>query len=143
MQEEFLSLVAEERRRGCTVFISSHELDEVQRVCDRVGIVRDGRLVAVERIADLLGRTRHRVEVELAAPDGFAELRALPGVSDLELDGARASFRFAGDPDPVVKALSHHTVLDLEVAHPTLEEVFLTYYHEGEEPVGGEEAGER
>jgi len=130
MQEEFLALVGEERARGATVFISSHELDEVERVCDRVGIVRGGRLIAVERIADLLGRTRHRVEVELERPDGFSELRALPGVSELEVDGARASFRFAGDPDPVVKALARHTVLDLEIAHPTLEEVFLTYYHE-------------
>jgi ABC-2 type transport system ATP-binding protein len=137
MQEEFLALVDEERSRGCTVFISSHELDEVERVCDRVGIVRGGRLIAVERIADLLGRTKHRVAVELAQPDGFAELRALPGVSDLEVDGTRASFRFAGDPDPVVKALARHTVVDLEVAHPTLEEVFLTYYHEEEAPAAG------
>ena len=56
MQEEFLALVAEERERGGTVFLSSHELDEVERVCDRVGIVRDGRLIAVERVADLLGK---------------------------------------------------------------------------------------
>jgi len=52
MQEEFMALVAEERERGCTVVLSSHELDEVERVCDRVGIVRTGKLIAVERVAD-------------------------------------------------------------------------------------------
>ena len=57
MQEEFLALVREERERGCAVFLSSHELDEVERVCDRVGIIRGGRLIAVERVADLLGKT--------------------------------------------------------------------------------------
>ena len=68
MQEEFLALVGEERERGCAVFVSSHELDEVERVCDRVGIVRDGRLIAVERIADLLGKAKRRVTLELAEP---------------------------------------------------------------------------
>jgi len=104
MQEEFLALVAEERERGCTVFLSSHELDEVERVCDRVGIVRAGRLVAVERVADLLAKTqrRDRVEVEFAEPVALADVRALPGV-------VGATF-----------------------AHATLEEVFLTYYGEGE-----------
>src|SRR5262249_1202561 len=85
MQEEFLTLVREERERGCTVLLSSHELDEVERVCDRVGIVRDGRLIAVERIKSLLGRARRRVTVELAeARDLAGELRAMPGVEDLQ-----------------------------------------------------------
>jgi ABC-2 type transport system ATP-binding protein len=104
MQEEFLALVAEERERGCTVFISSHELDEVQRVCDRVGIVRDGRLIAVERVAELLAKTQRRnlVEVEFAEPVELEDVRAMPGV------------------------------VGAEFAHSTLEEVFLTYYSEGE-----------
>jgi len=100
MQEEFLALVREERERGCAVFISSHELDEVERVCDRVGIIREGRLIAVERVDELLGKTagRQRVEVEFDAPVDLDDVRAIPGV-------VRAEF-----------------------AHPTLEEVFLTYY---------------
>jgi beta-exotoxin I transport system ATP-binding protein len=105
MQEEFLSLVREERERGCAVFLSSHELDEVERVCDRVGIIRGGRLIAVERVADLLGRTlrRSRVEVEFAEPADLEQVRAMPGV------------------------------VAAEYVHPTLEEVFLTYYEdEGE-----------
>jgi ABC-2 type transport system ATP-binding protein len=132
MQEEFLGLVAEERERGCAVFLSSHELDEVQRVCDRVGIVRGGRLIAVERIADLLGKARRRFAVELRDPEGLERLRGLPGVSELELAGDRATFTAAGDLDPVVRELAGHHVVDLEATHPSLEEVFLGYYDEGE-----------
>jgi ABC-2 type transport system ATP-binding protein len=132
MQQEFLALVAEERERGCAVFISSHELDEVQRVCDRVGIVREGKLIAVERMAELLGKACRKVTVRLAGPDGLENLRALPAVEDLQIEGDRATFTVAGDIDPVIKALSSHHVLDLEAAHPSLEEVFLAYYREKE-----------
>ncbi len=131
MQEEFLALVAEERERGCAVFISSHELDEVERVCDRVGIVRSGSLIAVERIADLLGKAKRLVEFELSGPADLEELRALPGVSDLEAGDGHVSFRIAGDLDRAVKAIARNHIVDLEVSHPTLEEVFLTYYEEG------------
>jgi ABC-2 type transport system ATP-binding protein len=130
MQEEFLELIGEERERGCAVFISSHDLDEVQRVCDRVGIVRGGRLIAIERMADLLGKARRQVTVRLADPGGLEALSRLPGVSDLELDGERASFKVAGELDPVVKALAAHHVIDLEAVHPSLEEVFLGFYRE-------------
>ena len=133
MQEEFLALVAEERERGCTVFVSSHELDEVERVCDRVGIVRDGRLVAVERIHDLLGKALRSASVELADPAALAaELRALAGVSDLQAADGKLSFKVSGDLDPVLKAIAAHHVTDMELARPSLEEVFLTFYGEGQ-----------
>ena len=132
MQEEFLDLVAEERDRGCAVFLSSHELDEVQRVCDRVGIVRGGRLIAVERIADLLGKARRRFTVELADPAGSERLRSLPSVADFAVVDGRVSFSAGGDLDAVVRELADHHVVDLEATHPSLEEVFLGYYDEGE-----------
>ena len=100
MQEEFLALVGEERERGATVFLSSHELDEVERICDRVGIVREGRLIAVERVPDLLGRARRKVTVRLADPGGFDDLRRLPGVVDAKAADGELTFRFAGDLDP-------------------------------------------
>lgn len=128
MQEEFLALVREERERGCAVFLSSHELDEVERVCDRVGIIREGRLAAVERVSDLLGKTPRRVSVEFAEPVDLAELRGFPGVSDLQAGDGHVSFKVAGDIDPVLKAIARHTVVDFELARPTLEEIFLTYY---------------
>jgi ABC-2 type transport system ATP-binding protein len=132
MQEEFLALVAEERERGCTVLLSSHELDEVERVCDRVGIVREGKLIAVERIDKLLGKARRTVNLELENPADLADLRALPGVSELNVADGKVSFKVSGELDPVVKAIARRHVLDLELTHPTLEEIFLTYYGEGE-----------
>jgi ABC-2 type transport system ATP-binding protein len=128
MQEEFLALVRQESERGCAVFLSSHELDEVERVCGRVGIIREGRLVAVERVSDLREKTPRRVSVEFADAVDLAGLRELPGVSELERDGHRVSFRITGEIDPVIRVIARHTVIDLEFAHPTLEEIFLTYY---------------
>ena len=128
MQEEFLDLVREERDGGASVFLSSHELDEVQRVCDRVGVIREGRLVAVEDVSALRGRSYRHVEIEFAAPVDAAEFRRLPGVSELVAQDNRVSFRIEGDVDPVVKAAARHSVRDLEVTRPSLEEVFLTFY---------------
>ena len=130
MQEEFLALVREERERGCAVFLSSHELDEVERVCDRVGVIRDGTLIAVERVADLLAKTPRKASIEFSETVDVNELRGLPGVSDLAADGRKVEFRVAGDIDPVIKAIAAHHVTDFELAHPTLEEVFLGYYQD-------------
>jgi ABC-2 type transport system ATP-binding protein len=130
MQEEFLAMVAEQRERGRTVFLSSHELDEVERVCDRVGIIREGRLIAVERVAELISKTKRRVSVEFSTPVILEEMARLPGVSDLEGSGSRLSFLVAGDLNPTLAALARHVVADLEIAHPSLEEVFLTYYRD-------------
>jgi ABC-2 type transport system ATP-binding protein len=131
MQEEFLALVAEERERGCAVFISSHELDEVERVCDRVGIVRAGRVVAVERVADLLGRARRTVTVSCRDRGIVDELRDTAGVGDVAVLDGKATFTVGGDLDPVIAVIARHHIDDLEVSRPTLEEVFLTFYEEG------------
>ena len=131
MQEEFMQLVDEERDRGCSVFLSSHELDEVERVCDRVGIIREGRLIAVERVAELLDRTPRRVSAEFAEDVDLDELRTCPGVDDVQVDGRRVAFKLVGAPDAVLKVLAAHRVSDLEFARPSLEEVFLTYYEDG------------
>jgi ABC-2 type transport system ATP-binding protein len=131
MQEEFLAVIAEHRERGGTVFLSSHDLDEVQRACDRVAIIRTGRLVAVEHVANLRGRSYRRVAIEFATavdPDDFAHI---PGISGIRADGRTLSFRAQSDLDAVVKAAARHTVVDMEITEPTLEEIFLTFY-EGE-----------
>jgi ABC-2 type transport system ATP-binding protein len=128
MQEAFLDFVAGERERGCTVFLSSHELDEVERVCDRVGIIRAGRLAAVEDVAAITARSYRHVALEFAAPVDPAEFARLPGVSDLAVDGRRIAFKATDGLDGVIKAAARHEVTDIELVHPTLEEVFLTYY---------------
>ena len=128
MQEEFLDLIAEERDEGVTVFLSSHELDEVERACDRVGIIRDGRLIAVEDVASLTGRSYRHVRIELADPVDAAEFERLPGVSELAVSANVVTFKADDDLDAVIKAAARHTVRDIEVAKPTLEELFLAYY---------------
>jgi ABC-2 type transport system ATP-binding protein len=128
MQEEFLAFVAEERDRGATVFLSSHELDEVERVCDRIGIIREGRLIAVEHVADVTRRSFRHVALEFSGPVDAQEFERLPGVSELGCEGKRLAFKFAGDVDALVKLAARHSLTDVELVRPTLEEVFLTYY---------------
>jgi ABC-2 type transport system ATP-binding protein len=128
MQEEFLGLVREQRDAGITVFLSSHDLDEVQRVCDRVGIIREGRLTAVERISDLIAQSYRRVRIEFAAPVAVDEFARLPGVQAAEHDGRTVTFTVSGPLDAVVKQAARHEVLDLEVGHPNLEEIFVAMY---------------
>jgi ABC-2 type transport system ATP-binding protein len=134
MQEEFLAFVAEERDRGRTVFLSSHELDEVQRGCDRAGIIREGRLVAVEDVADITGRSYRHVTLEFAEPVDPDEFRRIGGVTELVQADGRISFRAEGNLDAVIKAAARHTVTDIELTRPTLEETFLAYY-------GGDDTG--
>ena len=134
MQEEFLEVLAEYRDRGGTVFLSSHDLDEVERACDRVAIIREGRLAAVEKVADLRGRSYHHVSIEFDSPVDGQEFGRIPGVSQLQVDGSRVSFKASGALDPVVKGAARHTVLDMELTEPTLEEVFLTFYAQPDEP---------
>ena len=134
MQEEFLKVVAEERERGCTVFISSHDLDEVERVCDRVGIIRKGRLVDVEEVADLTERAYRHVTLEFAEPVDPAEFASIAGVTELAQAGNRITFKAQRNLDAVVKAAARHPLTDIELTHPSLEEVFLTFYGEHGEP---------
>jgi ABC-2 type transport system ATP-binding protein len=132
MQEEFLKVVAEQREAGRTVLLSSHELDEVERVCDRVGIIRDGRLIAVERVSDLVEKSYRHVSLTFAEPVDRSEVDAIPGVSDVTVADGRITFRAIGDIDPIVKAAARHRLVDMQLTHPSLEEVFLAYYDDEE-----------
>lgn len=133
MQQEFLELVREARGAGQTVFMSSHVLAEVQQAADRVGIVRDGRLVAVERVESLGKRAVRRVEVHFDAPVPAAEFAGLPGVTGVEVAGPVLRCTVDGRLDPLVKAAARHTVVDLVSTEPDLEETFLSYYYTQEQ----------
>jgi len=82
----------------------------------------------VEKVADLRGRAYHHVKVEFASTVDSSEFSVIPGVTELEISGATISFKITGALDPVVKAASRYTVVDLEVTEPTLEEIFLGFY---------------
>jgi ABC-2 type transport system ATP-binding protein len=128
VQEEFLTIVDETRAEGRTVFFSSHVLSEVERISDRVGIIREGRMVAHETIGSLLAKRYRLLTLRFPAPVDPAPFAALPGVSDLKTEDDLVSFRLEGEIDPVIKLASQYTLVDLEVERPGLEDIFLTYY---------------
>ncbi|RCG23387.1 ABC transporter ATP-binding protein [Sphaerisporangium album] len=130
VQQEFLAMVREARAAGGTVLMSSHVLAEVEHVSDRVGIVRSGRLVAVEDVVALREKAVRRVEFHFDAPVPEEAFRDLPGVRDLKVEGASVSCTIDGRPDALVKAAARFTVVHMVSAEPDLEEIFLTYYSE-------------
>lgn len=134
LQQEFVTMVREARAAGQTVFMSSHVMSEVQQTADRVGIIRSGRLVTVERVEELRERAVRRVEVHFADPVSADEFAALPGVGDVTVDGTTLRCRLDGRADALVKAAAAHTVISLLSAEPDLEELFFGYYSRVEAP---------
>jgi ABC-2 type transport system ATP-binding protein len=128
VQQTFHALVRETVDEGRTVFLSSHVLSEVQHVADRVGIIREGRLVAVEDVGALRGRALRELEVRFAEPVARASLAQLAGVRRIDMEGPVARVLVEGSLDPVVKELARHVVVDLKSHEPDLEDVFLSYY---------------
>jgi ABC-2 type transport system ATP-binding protein len=128
-QQDVLELIRERAAAGRTVFLSSHELDQVEHVAERVGIIRDGRLIVVETVARLKERAVRRVEVRLAEPAGGLErLRRVPGVRDLALSDGVLRFVVEGSMDALVKELATLPVQTLTSVPPELDEIFLSYY---------------
>jgi ABC-2 type transport system ATP-binding protein len=128
-QHEVLELVRERAAAGRTIFFSSHELDQVEHVVERVGIVRGGRLVAVESIATLRQRALRRVEVRLAtAAGGLERLRTVPGVRDVSWDDGVVRLDVEGAMDALVKELARLRVGTLTSEAPELDEIFRSYY---------------
>lgn len=130
VQREFYALIHEATAAGQTVFLCSHNLPEVQRVCDRVGFVRGGRLIAVESVAALGQRMAQEVEVEFAQPVDGAPFGEVPGVAILENEGALLRVMLTGSFDAFLKLTAKYPVVRLTSREPDLEDVFLTYYQE-------------
>ena len=132
VQQAFYGLVGEAQAEGRTVFLSSHVLSEVERTCDRVAIVRDGRLVRTGRVDTLRDLAHH--QVELRFPDGVptAEFAALPGVSDVVVEDHILRLRVAGPITPVLQAAARHELLDFLSSEPSLEATFLAEYGQRE-----------
>jgi len=135
MQQAFYGILADLRGAGRTVFMSSHILSEVERVCDRVAIIRRGRLMALHGVEELLARRKRRVQVRWrgSAPD----LAAVPGLSDVAVDGDRISGTLLGDVAPFVRAVASPSLVDLIIEPARLEEAFLEYY--ADEPAEAED----
>ena len=128
MQQEFYALVAEAKQAGQTVFLSSHVIPEVERTCDRVGILRGGRLITVERISDLKEKAIRRVEIRFASPVPPEAFAWLPGTREMQVVGALLRCSVSGSIDPLIKAAARFEVAEINSQEPSLEELFLTYY---------------
>ncbi|MEV4625467.1 ABC transporter ATP-binding protein [Micromonospora sp. NPDC049523] len=130
LQQEFVAMVREAKAAGQTVFMSSHVMSEVQQTADRVGIIREGRLITVERVEELRERAVRQVEIVFEEPVGTEEFASLPNISDVTVAGHTLRCRLDGRADALVKAASRHTVLSLRAEEPDLEELFFGYYSE-------------
>jgi ABC-2 type transport system ATP-binding protein len=128
VQQAFFALVAEARAAGRTVFFSSHVLPEIERVCDRVAVLRDGRLLAVERVADLKARTMRQLELVFGAPVPVEAFGSLSGVRDLEVEGDRLRCTVVGSVDPLLKVANRFEIVSVATQETPLEEIFLAYY---------------
>lgn len=133
VQEEFLTILSEHRDAGATLFFSSHILSEVERLADRVGIIRNGELVAIEQPSALTERAFRYVRIQFTLPLDSASIRAFeqaPGVQKFAVEdgGHRLTFQAHGGMDAIVKLAGDHQVAMFDAERPPLEELFLTYY---------------
>jgi ABC-2 type transport system ATP-binding protein len=130
VQQSFHALLREVTAEGRTVFLSSHTLSEVERVTQRLAILRRGRLVVVDSLENLRKVAVQRLEIEFADTVDGNEFRALPGVTEVEAHGRTLTIGFAGSADPVVKAAAAHDVRAIRPREEDLEEIFLRYYED-------------
>lgn len=126
MQKEFFDILRERNEAGTTVFLSSHILSEIQRNCTRAAIIREGKIIACDRVEALAKTNAKRVNIH-----GSADLSSLSGVRDMQQSEAGMNFLYSGDINILLSALSAGDIQDLSIAEPDLEEIFLHYYEDG------------
>ena len=129
VREVVFELLAEAKRRGRTVFLSSHVLSEVERTCDRVGMLKAGRLVALLRVEDARRATVRRMVVDFEEPVAPESL-SVSGIEVVESHGRRMVLRVRGTPDRLLRVLAEHPVRHLAFPEPTLEDAFASYYRD-------------
>ena len=127
MQQEFYRILREEHKQGKTVFLASHNLAEVEKVCDRVAIIRKGQLEVVEKIQALQEKTGKVLEVEFSDPVSIDEFK-IKGVSKIKEDDGRLILTIHENLDGVIEAVSNHRILNMNLRTYSLEQLFLKYY---------------
>ena len=140
IQQEFYRMVEEASEHGATVFLSSHVLSEIERICQRVGILRHGRLVQVARLDELRHLRYHRLEVDFAGDVPLDAVRTAAGVDEVTVEDHHLACSVHGSFEPVLQALGRGRVVNLVTHEPTLEEVFLAQFRDA--PVGAGEVAE-
>ena len=128
-QQEFQNIVKEQNKEGCSVLLSSHILNEIEDLCEKVGIIKDGTLIASEQISALKNKTIKKYEVTFENPPSKDKLSEIKGIYDLKIKDEIVTFTIKGNIDDMIKTISKFTVINLRILEPDLEEIFLTYYH--------------
>ncbi len=128
MQKTFFDLIRRENARGATVLFSSHILSEVQRICDRVAIIRDGRIVKTQKISELKQDAYKRVSFTVKPDGGKPAGISVEGAQNVEVQGDTVSFIFKGDVNALLRALCGYPLANIDIAEPALEEIFMHYY---------------
>lgn len=135
VQEAVRSLVLDEQKRGKTVFMSSHDLAEVEAVADRVAIIRDGELVALDNVDNL--RRQRMKYVSFEVQHDWSGISSLPGVQGVRQDGRKVRFTYTGPIPALLTSLQNWGIVDLSISDPPLEDVFLSFYGRDGDPKGG------
>jgi ABC-2 type transport system ATP-binding protein len=136
VQAEFDDLLRETTRDGRTVLLSSHSLDEVQRVADRVAIIREGRLVVTDSVEALRARSPRVITLTFGTPPDAGRFRSVSGVEEVSEDDVHLHLRMTGDVRPVLQEAVAQGVVDLTARHADLDELFLDYYRGGDAGTG-------
>ncbi|WP_342515135.1 ABC transporter ATP-binding protein [Sporosarcina sp. FSL K6-1522] len=131
MQHKFFDLLKEENRKGATILFSSHILSEVQRLCDRVAIIKEGKLIKLEKMSTLNENNYKKFHVETST-EMKKDYFKMEGVTDLVADTHKATFLFKGDMNAVIQKMAAVPISNLEVEEPDLEEIFLHFYEKEE-----------
>ena len=127
MQKIFFDLIKKENENGATVLFSSHILGEVQRICDRVAIIKEGRIIKTQKISELQQDSYKKVSFtarDASKLDSFN----VPGAADISVQGETVSFIFKGDCNSLLAEIGKYPLVNVDIAEPSLEEIFLHYY---------------
>lgn len=127
MQQKFFELIGQENKKGATVFFSSHILGEVQRMCNRVALIKEGRIIKLEKMSTLQENTYKRISIETKS-EITKEYFNINGVSNYEIKGKATNFIFKGNINLVMKKIAEIEIYNISIEEPTLEEIFMHYY---------------
>lgn len=126
MQQKFFDIILEENKKGATVFFSSHILSEVQKLCDKVAIIKEGKIVKIENVASM--SESHYKNISFVTDKVDKKDFSIDGVNKLEIKGNSVSFIYGGDLNKIIEIINKKNIIDLTISEPTLEEIFMHYY---------------
>jgi ABC-2 type transport system ATP-binding protein len=131
MQQKFFTLLQEENKKGTTILFSSHILSEVQKLCNRVAIIKEGKIVKVEKISTLQENNYKKIKIE-SKSNVDKNILNISGVNNLEVKDNTISFLFKGNINLITQKLCEIDISNLLIEEPDLEEIFMHYYEKGE-----------